>query len=256
MTSKPVQLGEFAANAWWVDGTTVDLTRRRPEPDTVIVDAEPQQVGLDLARTAFVVIDLQNDFTAEGGWVHSRGRDVSGARAPIGPVNALTPLLRERNVPIIWLNWGNRSDRANLPPSILHVVNPTGQGTGIGDPLPDSSGRVLQGNTWSTELDAELITAPTDLHVSKYRISGFWDTELDSILRNLGVTTLLFGGVNTDQCVLATIIDAACIGYDAILLTDCAATSSPDYCTQAVIYNVRGSIGFVTDSAALARAIK
>jgi ureidoacrylate peracid hydrolase len=50
--------------------------------------------------------------------------------------------------------------------------------------------------------------------VDKYRMSGFFDTELDSILRSLSTATILFAGVNVDQCVLATLSDAACMGYD------------------------------------------
>ena len=50
----------------------------------------------------------------------------------------------------------------------------------------------------------ELTPEAGDIRVDKYRMSGFWDTPLDSVLRNLGVTTLLFAGVNVDQCVLAT----------------------------------------------------
>jgi nicotinamidase-related amidase len=79
-------------------------------------------------------------------------------------------------------------------------------------------------------------------------MSGFWDTPLDSILRNLGVTTLLFGGVNADQCVLCTLQDANFLGYDCIYLDDCSATTSPDFCLQATRYNVKQIFGFVARS--------
>jgi len=39
--------------------------------------------------------------------------------------------------------------------------------------------------------------------------------------------------------------DAACIGYDTILLEDCIATASPDYCMQATLYNAK-IMGFVS----------
>ena len=45
---------------------------------------------------------------------------------------------------VVWLNWGNRPDRANLPPGVLHVYDPDGRGTGIGDPLPGGVGDVLE----------------------------------------------------------------------------------------------------------------
>jgi nicotinamidase-related amidase len=82
-------------------------------------------------------------------------------------------------------------------------------------------------------------------------MSGFQDTELDSILRNLGVTTLMFAGVNADQCVLCTLQDANFRGYDCLLLEDCTATTSPDYCMQAAIYNTRQCFGFVVSSVAI-----
>ena len=82
-------------------------------------------------------------------------------------------------------------------------------------------------------------------------MSGFWDTPLDSILRNLGVTTLLFAGVNVDQCVLCTLQDANFLGYDCILLEDCSATTSPSFCTEATLYNVRQCFGFTASSAGL-----
>ena len=80
-------------------------------------------------------------------------------------------------------------------------------------------------------------------------MSGFWDTELDSVLRNLRADTLLFAGVNSDQCVYATLIDAACLGYDVILLTDASATTSPSYCHEAAIYNTRQCFGFTATAA-------
>ncbi|MGA2943193.1 MAG: cysteine hydrolase family protein, partial [Xanthobacteraceae bacterium] len=83
------------------------------------------------------------------------------------------------------------------------------------------------------------------------RMSGFQDTMLDSILRNLNVTTLLFAGVNADQCVLCTLQSANFLGYDCFLIEDCSATTSPDYCMAATIYNVRQCFGFVTSSEAI-----
>ncbi|MFT4026175.1 MAG: cysteine hydrolase family protein [Novosphingobium sp.] len=212
--------------------------------------AAPQDIQIDLARSAIVVVDMQNDFCHPDGWLASIGVDVTPARAPIEPLAALLPRLRELDVPVVWLNWGNREDRLNLSPSILHVYKPSGTGVGLGDPLANGA-RVLEEGSWAAAVVDELEIAPRDVRVSKYRMSGFWDTPLDSILRNLRVETLLFAGVNVDQCVLATLIDANCLGYDCILLSDCSATTSPAFCGEATLYNVKQCFGFVTDSAAL-----
>ena len=80
-----------------------------------------------------IVIDMQNDFCSKGGWFAERGIDIAPVRRPIDPLNNLLPGLRREGVPIIWLNWGNRADLMNLPPTVLHSGNPSGDGVGYGD---------------------------------------------------------------------------------------------------------------------------
>jgi nicotinamidase-related amidase len=245
-----IRLGT-ARNSWSVSPGLVDL-RREPVPSvTITVTARPQTLTLDLARTAIIVVDMQNDFCHPDGWLASIGVDVAPARTPVGPLRELLPRLRASHCAVVWLNWGNRPDRANLPPGVLHVYNPDGESNGIGAPARPGGSPTLQAGSWSAAIIDELKPEPDDISVDKYRMSGFFDTPLDSILRNLGVTTLLFGGVNADQCVLATLADAACIGYDVVLLEDCAATTSPAYCFDATVYNVAQCFGFVTTSTAL-----
>jgi nicotinamidase-related amidase len=244
-------LGSSARNVWAVSERQADLVRPVISPRPATVQADGKRVTIDLARTAIIVVDMQNDFCHRDGWLAHIGVDVTPARAPIAPLQKLLPVLREQDVPVIWLNWGNRPDRLNLSPALLHVYNPSGDGVGLGDPLPGSGAKVLERGSWSAAIVDELVPDAADVQVAKYRMSGFQDTELDSILRNLGVTTLLFAGVNADQCVLCTLQDANFLGYDCLLLTDCAATTSPDYCLAATIYNVRQCFGFVIKSEAL-----
>jgi nicotinamidase-related amidase len=241
-------LGSSPRNQWRVSATEVDLRRAPVAPRPVSIAATPQSLTLDLARTAILVIDMQNDFCHPDGWLGHIGVDVAPARTPIAALAALLPALRRQDVPVVWVNWGNRPDRMNLSPTLLHVYKPSGTGVGLGDPLPGSSGHVLEQDSWSAAVIDELPQEASDIRVSKYRMSGFWDTALDSILRNLGVTTLLFAGVNLDQCVLATLQDASCLGYDCVLLDDCSATTSPGYCVDATLYNVRQCFGFVATS--------
>ena len=108
---------------------------------------------------------------------------------------------------------------------------------------------------WAAAVVDELEQRPHDIKVDKYRISGFWDTPLDSILRNLGVRSILFTGVNTDQCVLHSLTDANFLGYGCLLVRDCCATTSPDFCTEATVWNVKKCFGFVTDSDAIIGAL-
>jgi nicotinamidase-related amidase len=243
-----ITLGSSPRRAWLVNEREADLAQKPAAPRIISCKASPQDLRFDLKRTVVIIIDMQNDFCHPDGWLASIGVDVTPAREPIAPLLALVPHLRDLDVPVIWLNWGNRPDRMNLSPSILHVYNPSGTGTGLGDPLPNGT-PVLEEGSWAAAVVDELPIVGTDIRVSKYRMSGFWDTPLDSILRNLRIDTVLFAGVNVDQCVLATLIDANCLGYDCVLVADCTATTSPAFCTEATYYNVKQCFGFVTTSA-------
>lgn len=241
-------LGSGRGYHWLASPDHIDMAVAPPPPQRLTLPTSPQRVTIDIHRSAIVVIDMQNDFCAEGGWVDHLGADYTPDRAPIEPLRALLPALRSAGMPVIWVNWGNRPDLKNMPPNQLHLYKPSGEGIGLGDPLPSNGAPVLQKDSWAAAVVDELEQRPEDIKVDKHRISGFWDTPLDSILRNMNVRTLLFAGVNTDQCVFCTLTDANFLGYGCILLSDCCATTSPSFCTEATIWNVKKCYGFVTDS--------
>lgn len=244
-------MGSHSSNRWHVSAARVDLSRPERRPlRAVTVAAEPQNVVVDAHRSALVVVDMQNDFCSPGGYLDHRGIDYTPDRAPIAPLQALLPVLRTQGVPIVWLNWGVRPDLLNIPPSLLHAHTQDGSGPGLGETIPGGAPILLRGS-WGAQIVDELVPEPGDIHVAKHRFSGFWDTELDSILRNLGVSTLFFAGVNADQCVMTTLEDASFLGYDVLMLRDCVATTSPPFCMQATEYNVKLLFGFMADSRAL-----
>jgi len=248
-------LGPTARNTWRVSAAAADLVRPALPARRVELPARPKRLAFDLSATAIIVVDMQNDFCHPQGWLASIGVDIAPARAPIAPLRALLPRLRAAAVPVVWLNWGSRPDRLNLSPALLHVYNGSGAATGLGDPLPGTGSPVLQAGAWSAQLVEELVPELADIRVDKHRMSGFWDTPLDSILRNLRVSTLLFAGVNLDQCVLHSLADANFLGYDALLLEDCAATTNPDFCRDATILNIHQIFGFTLLSGDLIAAL-
>ena len=253
MKSTFFPLGSSQRNQWRVNAAQCELVRANRATKPLTLAALPQNITIDMARTALVVIDMQNDFCHPQGWLASIGVDTSPARQPIKPLQAALPVLRAADVPVIWLNWGNRPDRLNLSPSALHVYNGDGQSIGLGDALPGapcdaSQNNMLQAESWGAAVVDELVQHASDIRIDKFRMSGFYDTCLDSVLRNLDINTLLFAGVNADQCVLATLMDANFLGYDCVLLEDCTATTSPAFCWDATLYNVRQCFGFTTNS--------
>ncbi|MCC5812107.1 MAG: isochorismatase family protein [Ectothiorhodospiraceae bacterium] len=252
---KPFQLGECPGASWTVTAEMADLSRPAPPMRRLELPAQPKRLAVDANKCALLVVDMQNDFCTAGGWLDHIGVDYRPARGPIAPLQRLLPALRSAAVPVIWVNWGNRADLMNISPALRHVYKPEAAAVGLGEPVPATGARVLELESWGAAIVDELQPVGADIHVRKYRMSGFWDTELDSILRNLGVSTCLFAGVNADQCVLHTLADANFLGYDTVLLEDCTATTSPDFCWQATIYNARQIFGFTALSGDLMRAL-
>jgi len=242
------------AEKWAVNDAHVDMTAGSGATKPIAMDAQPQSITFDAAKAALIVVDMQKDFCAKGGWVDQCGYDVDQNCAPIKPLQKLLPVVRAASIPVVWLDWGNRPDLKNLPLNQLHIFNRTGRSIGLGDPLP-SGAHVLEKKSPSAAVIEELEQHAEDICVDKYRMSGFWGTELDDILRNLGVRTIFFSGVCTDQCVLSTLQDASFLGYGCVLLSDCCATLTPDFCTEAALLNVQVCYGFVSDSAAVIKTL-
>lgn len=250
------RLGPSGMNSWEVGAAEVDLVRPVPPPRRCRLTAEPRNLVLDLNRTGVVVVDMQKDFCAPGGWFHAKGNDIAPLLRPVPVLERLLPRLRGAGVTVFWLNWGNRADVANLPPSVLFAGNPTGREAGYGDRLPDGSGPVLVRGAPGAAVIEALAVEAGDVRIDKTRFSGFPDGDFDSVLRNRCITTLLFTGINTDRCVFATLMDASFLGYDCILVEDACSTPSERYCTDAVLFLVKKLYGFVTTASALEEGLQ
>jgi ureidoacrylate peracid hydrolase len=249
-------LGPNPRNRWKVGEGAADLVREAILPRPVEIEANPKPVRVDLARSALVVVDMQNDFCHADGWLAGIGVDVAAAGSAIAPLQQVLSAARLAALPVIWVNWGNRADLANISPALRHVYDGKGEGGGLGDAVGPRKAPVLEKDSWGAAIIDQLEPEPSDIFVDKYRMSGFWDTPLDSILRNLKVDTLFFGGVNADQCVLHTLADASFLGYDTLLFEDASATTNPDFCMQATLHNARQIFGFTLTSTAFVAGIE
>ena len=252
MTYQP---GPTRETTWTVHDDHVSLVRAPIAPTPLRVSAEPQAIEIDLARTALVVVDMQNDFCHTAGWFGCKGIGVAPMRKPINAIAGLSDALRRAGARIVWLNWGIRADRANLPSSVLYRGKRSADAAGYGEPSSSGRGPSLVQGSWGAAQIAELPAQASDISVDKHRLSGFWDTELDSVLRGAGITTLLFAGINTDRCVFSTLQDAGFLGYDCVLVEDACGTPSPQYVSDAIVFLVRQLHGFTTTCAALLSAL-
>lgn len=245
-------LGTPGRDRYRIVSDLVDVTRPAAPLLAARISANPQNLLIDLRKSAVIVIDMQNDFCNPDGWMGTLGVDTRGAQVLAGPINNVTEAARTVGVPVIWLNWGVRPDRANLAAITRYPFSDKRAFQGLGAPVESARRpphRLLERDGWGAAIIDTLQVAAGDIRINKHRISGFWDTPLDTTLRNLQARTLLFAGVNSDHCVLGTLMDANFLGYDTVMLEDCVATSSPDFCHQAAIHNVRFCFGFTATSA-------
>lgn len=189
-------------------------------------------------KTAILVIDMIKEFCYPGGWCDLNGLDYSYSLKCIDPINTLIGWGRKKGCSIIFSNWGLR-DPALLPSNQTQLWKVPGKyDVGL------EAGGFIKG-TSSVETIKEINQRPEDLVISKERITGFYETELDQKLKELGIENIIFAGVNTDQCVLATMADANYRGYNCILVKECCSTSSPEYAEAGALYNAQELFGRV-----------
>lgn len=141
---------------------------------------------------------------------------------------------------IIWLNWGlTDEDMKTLPAGVqrgflkdtLHSTTASIRPyTGLGSDLGGTKGRCLFAGSWNADIYPPLKAhvKPEDLHCAKNRMSGLWTPEqpLYKTLKTEKKTTLLFTGVNTDQCVLGTLTNGYNDGWNCLLIDDCCGTTT------------------------------
>ena len=163
-------------------------------------------------RTAVVVIDPQNDFLHLDGWYAKSGVDISHMRASIEPTKRLVRAARDRRVPVVWTRHGYKSMR-DAGPFIEHR------------PFLKDGG--LRQGTWGYEILADLEPHPGDWVIDKMRLSAFFQSNLELVLRSLEAETVLFAGVLTNQCVAATSKDASFRDFKPIVVAEATGTTMP-----------------------------
>ncbi|WP_104992201.1 cysteine hydrolase family protein [Deinococcus sp. NW-56] len=247
---------QFAASAdrWHLYEDYVHLAPHHRGGDLLRFEANLKPFVDDPSRQALVIIDMQNDFCSPGGWTDASGLDYGRCRRAIPGVARALEVAREREMWVIWVYWHNRPDLRNLGAPTLYSFKHTPDQRGIGQEL--AHGPVLTEGSWGARMVDDLLPLmqEQDIHIEKVRMNGFFGTHLDQVLRTQGIETLLFAGVNVDQCVTSTMEEAYFRDYNAVLLEDACATSSPDFCYDAVVFNARNCWGFSMTTEQLAAA--
>ncbi len=189
---------------------------------------------VDPKHTALVVVDVQNDFCADGGFFSDMGYDLSMIQPMAPRLNSFIARAREVSLPVVFVRciydeiyssgaWAEKRSRRA----------PSGAGLCLSD-------------TWGAEFFV-ISPEPGDVIVTKHRFSAFVGTNLDLVLRSMGVKTLLMTGVATNVCVESTARDGYQLDYYIVFLEDCAANTSLDL-HNATLENIKRYFGVVATS--------
>jgi nicotinamidase-related amidase len=200
--------------------------------------------SFDPARTAFLAIDMQRDFLAEGGMCAQAGEDISSLRATVPIVTDLLDAARRARLTVIHTREGYAPDLSDV-----HDLKRARQTVGGMGPL----GRFLiRGETGHDFVD-ECRPLDGETVIDKPGFSAFYKTGLEELLRGKDISYLIIAGVTAQCCVLSTIRAAVDRGFHCLLLADaCAALDTRLHrATLDIIQGENHLFGWIADSADL-----
>ena len=212
---------------------------------TKAMQAEPYELEFDPATTALLIIDMQRDFVLPGGFGEALGNDVTPLQATIAPTRRVLDTARKLGMLVIHTREGHRPDLTDCPPTKL--VRGRGK-TRIGDPGP--MGRILVRGEVGHDIVPELYPRPGEPVIDKPGKGAFYATDLELILRDRGVRTLIVCGVTTEVCVNTSVREANDRGFECVVLSDCVGSYFPEFqkSALAMIKAQGGIFGWVSDS--------
>jgi ureidoacrylate peracid hydrolase len=171
---------------------------------------------LDPAKTALVTVDMQHAFCAPGG-----PAEVAGSRDIVPNINRLTAGLRRLKCPVIWVLHANTHHRGTSDWQLFYenVVSADVRMRTIESLAPGRQ------QVWTG-----LETAPDDIITLKNRYSALipGSSNLERVLRNLGIDTVLIAGTKTNVCCESTARDAMMLDFKVVMVSDCCAALSDD----------------------------
>ncbi|MGD0534640.1 MAG: isochorismatase family cysteine hydrolase [Methanoregula sp.] len=161
-----------------------------------------------MEHPALLIIDMQNDFVREGARL-----SVAQARAVIPKIQDVLGYFREKNLPVFHILRIHRGDGADVEITrrVLFFQHPF----------------AVEGTPGAQEIE-ELAPLPGEYVIEKTRMSAFIGTELDLMLRSLGITELVVTGVQTPNCIRTTVFDAIAYNYPVILVDDATGAQSDE----------------------------
>jgi nicotinamidase-related amidase len=218
----------------------------------ITLEAEPTPLAIDLDKTALMIIDMQRDFLEPGGFGAALGNDVARLRTAVPPCQDVLAAARKAGMLVIHTREGHRPDLSDAPPLKVERGDPALR-IGAHGPM----GRILVRGEPGHDIIPELYPLKGEPVVDKPGKGAFYQTDLELMLRNRGVATLLVCGVTTEVCVNTTVREANDRGLRCIVLADCCASYFPEFheIGLAMIKAQGGIFGWVSTSRPLLNAL-
>ncbi len=191
---------------------------------SIALDAEPGTFPFSPASSALVIIDMQRDFLEPGGFGETLGNDVSLLRGAVAPCRRALQACRNSGLLVIHTREGHRPDMTDAPPAKVLRGEPSKR-IGAEGPL----GRILIRGEPGHDIIPELAPAPGEPVLDKPGKGAFYQTDLELMLRNRGIESLLVAGVTTEVCVHTTVREANDRGFRCAVLGDCCGSYFPEF---------------------------
>lgn len=178
---------------------------------------------MDMDRAALIIVDMQNDFLHNQGFVRKSSRAIGVPSSaldllhkPIPNIKRLAEGFRQRGLNVIYIYTAWEKDYSDVALPLKKL-----------GPKAKEVGALVKGS-WGAQIIDELTPHESDHQVMKKAYGAFFQTPLDRMLRNMEIKTLVMTGVATNFCVETTLREAVAYGYEIILANDGAATFDPE----------------------------
>jgi biuret amidohydrolase len=216
------------------------------------IKARPFDFNLEPKKSALIVIDMQRDFVEPGGFGETLGNDVTRLQAIIPATAALIAGFRKAGLTIVHTRECHRPDLSDCPPAKKDRGNPKLR---IGDPGP--MGRILISGEPGADIVPELYPVEGEIILDKPGKGAFYATPLGDMLKERGVTQLVFAGVTTEVCVQTTMREANDRGYECLLAEDATESYFPEFKKAAIdMMTAQGAIvGWVAPVSSIVEAL-